>query len=275
MKKKLLLVLSLVLSLSLVACGGKNDKTEETASNKEDNKIVVGVTPTPQGEILEGLQEQFKKEGLDVEIVNFDDYVQPNKALAQGELDLNYFQHQPYLDNFKEEHNLEIESIGKVHIEPMAFYSKEYKTLEELPDGAEILIPNDASNGARALLLLENNGLIKLKDSTNLNSTEKDIAENPKNIKFTPVDAATIARAYGDVAGGVINSNYAIGAGLEPTKDAVVIEEKDSIYANVVAVKTSDKDNEKYKKFIAIVNSPESKEVIKEKFGEAVFPAFE
>lgn len=273
MKKKLLLALSLVLSLSLVACGGEKDKKEITEG--EDNKIVVGVSPTPHGEILEGLKDEFKAKGLEVDIKTFDDYVQPNKALAEGELDLNYFQHKPYLENFAKEHNLAIESIGSVHIEPMAFYSKEYKSLDELPDGAEILIPNDVSNGARALLLLEDNGLIKLKDRGNLNSTEKDIAENPKNIKFTAVEAATIARAYEDVAGGVINSNYAIGVGLEPTKDSVVIEEKDSIYANIVAVKTEDKDKEKYKKFMEVVNSEVCKEVIKDKFGEAVFPAFD
>lgn len=247
--KKLFLLGSVVLSLALTGCGGakKNDAKAEAPADG-DNKIVIGVSPTPHGEIIEGLKPEFEKEGLDVEVVNFDDYIQPNLQLEAGDLDANYFQHKPYLDSFTEERNIDdLDVLGYVHIEPMAIYSEKYKSVDEIEDGAEIIIPNDPSNGARALILLEDAGLIKLKDKTNLNSTEKDIAENPKNLKFTAMDAPSIAQVYKDAGAAVINSNFAIGQGLDPTKDSIFLEPTDSPYANLVAIRKEDADKEKFK----------------------------
>lgn len=273
--KKLLLLGSVVLSLALTGCGGAK-KEEAEAPKDGDNKIVIGVSPTPHGEIIEGLKPEFEKEGLDVEVVNFDDYIQPNLQLEAGDLDANYFQHKPYLDSFVEERNIEnLDVLGYVHIEPMALYSEKYKSVEEIEDGAEIIIPNDPSNGARALILLEDAGLIKLKDKTNLNSTEKDIAENPKNLKFTAMDAPSIAQVYKDSGAAVINSNFAIGQDLDPTTDSIFIESTDSPYANLVAIRKEDADKEKFQKFLKVLNSEEAKELIGDKFKGAVIPAFE
>lgn len=281
--KKIILALSLFLALTLTACGEakngnvnaeKNEKVTEESKN-DDNKIVVGVSPTPHGEIVEGLKDEFEKEGLDVEVVNFDDYIQPNLQLESGDLDANYFQHKPYLDSFTEERNIEnLEVLGYVHIEPMALYSEKYKSVDEIEDGSEIIIPNDPSNGARALILLEDAGLIKLEDKKNLNSTEKDIKENPKNLKFIAMDAPSIAQVYKDSGAAVINSNFAIAQGLDPVKDSIKIELKDSPYANLVAVRKEDVEKEKFKKFIKVLNSEESKKFIEEKFEGAVIPAF-
>ena len=275
--KKLFLLGSVVLSLALTGCGGakKGDAKVEVPADG-DNKIVIGVSPTPHGEIIEGLKPEFEKEGLDVEVVNFDDYIQPNLQLEAGDLDANYFQHKPYLDSFTEERNIDnLDVLGYVHIEPMALYSEKYKSVDEIEDGAEIIIPNDPSNGARALILLEDAGLIKLKDKTNLNSTEKDIAENPKNLKFTAMDAPSIAQVYKDSGAAVINSNFAIGQGLDPTKDSIFLESKDSPYANLVAIRKEDADKEKFQKFLKVLNSEESKKFIEETFKGAVIPAFE
>ena len=273
--KKLFLLGSVVLSLALTGCGGAK-KEEAEAPADADNKIVIGVSPTPHGEIIEGLKPEFEKEGLDVEVVNFDDYIQPNLQLEAGDLDANYFQHKPYLDSFVEERNIEnLDVLGYVHIEPMALYSEKYKSVEEIEDGAEIIIPNDPSNGARALILLEDAGLIKLKDKTNLNSTEKDIAENPKNLKFTAMDAPSIAQVYKDAGAAVINSNFAIGQGLAPTKDSIFLESTDSPYANLVAIRKEDAEKEKFQKFLKVINSDAAKKLIEEKFEGAVIPAFE
>lgn len=275
--KKLFLLGSVVLSLVLTGCGGaKKDDTKAEAPADGDNKIVIGVSPTPHGEIIEGLKPEFEKEGLDVEVVNFDDYIQPNLQLEAGDLDANYFQHKPYLDSFTEERNIDnLDVLGYVHIEPMALYSEKYKSVDEIEDGAEIIIPNDPSNGARALILLENAGLIKLKDHTNLNSTEKDIAENPKNLKFTAMDAPSIAQVYKDSGAAVINSNFAIGQGLDPTSDSIFLESTDSPYANLVAIRKEDADKEKFQKFLKVLNSEEAKKFIEETFKGAVIPAFE
>ncbi len=275
--KKLFLLGSVVLSLALTGCGGaKKEDSKAEAPADGDNKIVIGVSPTPHGEIIEGLKPEFEKEGLDVEVVNFDDYIQPNLQLEAGDLDANYFQHKPYLDSFTEERNIDdLDVLGYVHIEPMAIYSEKYKSVDEIEDGAEIIIPNDPSNGARALILLEDAGLIKLKDKTNLNSTEKDIAENPKNLKFTAMDAPSIAQVYKDAGAAVINSNFAIGQGLDPTKDSIFLEPTDSPYANLVAIRKEDADKEKFKKFLKVLNSEEAKKFIEEKFKGAVIPGFE
>lgn len=277
--KKILAVVGL--SLALVGCGNEAQKANQAGNAKEatktevaDNTIKIGVSPTPHAEIIEALQPQFEEAGLKVEAVVFDDYIQPNEQLAAGDLDANYFQHGPYLEEFTKQNNLELTSVGNVHIEPMGVYSDKVKTVEEIKDGGEILIPNDATNGGRALLLLEQAGLIKLKDSSNLLSTEADIVENSKNLKFVAMEAQNIPNTYKDAELAVINANYALGAGLVPSKDALLLESGDSPYANLVAVRTGEEGQEKFKKLIEVLNSDGAKKVIEEKFEGAVVPAF-
>lgn len=277
MKKKLFaIVLGLVLILT--ACGGKKDdqKKEAPAGDAaESNKIVIGVSPVPHEEIIENLADDFKEAGLDVKVVVFNDYIQPNIQTNEGDLDANFYQHQPYLDAFNKEQGTDLVSIGAVHIEPLGVYSDKISDLKDLPEGATVIIPNDTSNGARALLILEKNGVIKLNDPTNVNATEQDIVENPKNIKFVAMEAASIAGVYKDADAAVINSNYALGAGLNPNTDAIAIEDAvDNPYANIVVVKKGREGEEKFKKFMEVLQSEKTKKFIEEKYEGAIIPAF-
>lgn len=289
MKKFITLLLTLALLTSLVACNNasnnvknttdsdetKTTETKEAEETKlEDNKIVIGVSPVPHSEITEALKDEFAKEGLDVEIKVFDDYVQPNLALDQKDLDANFFQHIPYLENFSKERELNLVSLGSVHIEPMGFYSDKVKSLDELKEGDEVLIPSDPSNGRRALLLLAKNGLITLKDESKEDITEKDIDQNVKNLKFTAVEAANIPNVYKDASLAAINTNYALGAGLDPSKDAIVLEDKDSPYANVVAVRKGEETQEKFQRLIKVFQSEACKKFIEEKYQGQIYPAF-
>lgn len=278
MKKKLFaIVLGLVLVLT--ACGSNKDdqKAEAPAENAptESNEIVIGVSPVPHEEIIENLKDDFKEAGLDVKVVVFDDYIQPNIQTNEGDLDANFYQHKPYLDAFNKEQGTDLVSIGGVHIEPLGVYSDKISDLNDLPEGATVIIPNDTSNGARALLILEKNGVIKLKDSTDVNATEQDIVENPKNIKFVPMEAASIAGVYKDADAAVINSNYALGAGLNPGTDSIAIEDAvDNPYANIVVVKKGREGEEKFKKFMEVLQSEKTKKFIEEKYEGAIIPAF-
>ncbi|OFK80607.1 methionine ABC transporter substrate-binding protein [Anaerosphaera sp. HMSC064C01] len=287
MKKIFTLLLALTLLTSLVACNNstgntnkdKADTNTETKSETqiqtdEDNKIIIGVSPVPHAEITEALKDEFAKEGLDVEVKVFDDYVQPNLALDQGDIDANYFQHIPYLENFAKERGLSLENLGSVHIEPMGLYSDKIKSLDELKDGDEVLIPSDPSNGRRALLLLEKNGLITLKDDTKEDITEKDIDQNTKNLKFTPIEAANIPNVYKDAALAAINTNFALGAGLNPSADALALEDKDSPYANIIAVRKGDETKDKFQKLIKVFQSEACKKFIEEKYKGEIYPAF-
>ena len=274
MKKRILLSLILATLLVVTACGNNGGQQTVGGSEGTTEKVVIGVSPTPHGEIIEALEEDFKAAGIEIEAVNFDDYVQPNLALDDGDLDMNYFQHTPYLNNFNKEHNLNLVVIGQVHVEPLALYSDKYDSIEELPEGAEILIPDDSTNGARALLLLESEGLIELKDPTDLSATEVDIISNPKNLKFTALDAANIGRTYTDVDGGIINANFAIDVGLNPTKDSILIEGEQTPYPNVVVVKAEDKDNETYLKVVEILNSDKAREFIETEYEGTIKPVF-
>ena len=284
MKKIFTLLLALTLLTSLVACNnstgntktstetGSETKTE--AQTDDDNKIIIGVSPVPHAEITEALKDEFAKEGLDVEVKVFDDYVQPNLALDQGDIDANYFQHIPYLENFSKERGLNLENLGSVHIEPMGLYSDKIKSLDELKDGDEVLIPSDPSNGRRALLLLEKNGLITLKDDTKEDITEKDIDQNTKNLKFTPIEAANIPNVYKDAALAAINTNFALGAGLNPSVDALALEDKDSPYANIIAVRKGDETKDKFQKLIKVFQSDACKKFIEDTYKGEIYPAF-
>lgn len=285
MKKIFTLLLALTLLTSLVACnnstGNTNKDKAETGSETkaetqtdDDNKIIIGVSPVPHAEITEALKDEFAKEGLDVEVKVFDDYVQPNLALDQGDIDANYFQHIPYLENFAKERGLNLENLGSVHIEPMGLYSDKIKSLDELKEGDEVLIPSDPSNGRRALLLLEKNGLITLKDDTKEDITEKDIDQNTKDLKFTPIEAANIPNVYKDAALAAINTNFALGAGLNPSADALALEDKDSPYANIIAVRKGDETKDKFQKLIKVFQSEACKKFIEEKYKGEIYPAF-
>lgn len=269
MKKRISTILIALLTLTLVlgACGQK------TSDTKDEKTLKIGVSPVPHEAITKIAQEKLKEKGIKLEIVVFDDYVQPNLALKHKELDLNFFQHLPYLENFNKENDTKLVSLGSVHIEPIAFYSDKVKSLDDLNNKAEILIPNDATNGARALLLLEKNGLIKLKEGVDL-PTLLDIKENPKDIKFTEVEAAFITSSYKDVDGAVINSNYAINAGLNPVKDGIVIEDSQSSYANVLVTNEDRKDDPSLKEVLDAFQSQEVKDFLEKEYKGAIIPAF-
>ena len=268
-------ILSLVLvTFLLIGAAGCSKSQSAASANGSSNKktIKVGATPVPHEEILEQVKPILEKEGYKLEIVEFNDYVTPNMSLSDGEIDANFFQHVPYLNKYNEEKKTDLTYTVKVHLEPMAMYSKKIKNIKDLKDGAEIAIPNDATNGSRSLKLLQSAGLIKLKDGTLV--SKEDITSNPKNIKIQELDAPQLPRTLDDVDAAVINTNYAIEAKLNPLKDALAIEGKDSPYANVLAVRKEDKDKPYIKALSNALNSPEIKKFINEKYKGSIIPAF-
>ncbi|SOD90510.1 MetQ/NlpA family ABC transporter substrate-binding protein [Caenispirillum bisanense] len=236
--------------------------------------VRIGVTPGSHEEVMEVVREVAKEKGLTLEIVPFTDYVLPNTALADGDLDANSFQHQPYLDQQVKDRGFDLVSVGKNFVEPMGIYSQSVKSLDALPEGAQIAIPNDPTNGGRALLLLDAQGVIGLKDDVGLTPSPLDIAENPKNLEFTEVDAAQLPRVLPDVAAAAINTNYALEAGLNPLKDAVAIEKADSPYANIIVVQGKNADAPWVKTLVEAYQTPKVREFILERFQGAVVPAF-
>jgi D-methionine transport system substrate-binding protein len=237
-------------------------------------KLSVAATPVPHAELLEFVKPVLAKEGVDLQIKVFTDYVQPNQQVAEGQLDVNFFQHKPYLDSFNKEHGTTLVSVGQVHVEPFGAYSRKIKNISELKDGALIALPNDPSNGARALLLLQKEGLIKLKDPSNILATARDIIDNPKKLKFKELEAATLPRILPDVDMALINTNYALEAGLNPIKDALFIEGSDSPYANIIVTTTAKKDDPAVKKLVAALNSDATRSFILEKYKGTIVPAF-
>lgn len=275
--KKILafLLITAVAAFALAGCGQKS--ADEGAAKEDTGSNVVlkvGATPVPHAEILNSVKDTLAKEGVTLEVVEFQDYVQPNLALADGEIDANYFQHVPYLESFNKEHNLNLVSVVGVHVEPMGIYSQKIKDLSELKEGATIAVPNDPTNGGRALLLLQSAGLIKLKADAGIEATSKDIAENPKKLTITELEAAMLPKTLDDVDAAVINTNYALDAGLNPSKDALFIEGGDSPYVNVVVVKAGDEKKEAIQKLAKALTSPEVKKFIEDKYKGAVVPAF-
>lgn len=245
-----------------------------TATAVQAEKLSIAATPVPHAELLEFVKPVLAKEGIELDIKVFTDYVQPNQQVAEGHIDANFFQHKPYLDSFNKEHKTDLVSVGLIHVEPFGAYSQKIKSLKELKNGALIALPNDPSNGARALLLLQKQGLITLKDPSNILATSRDIAENPKNLKFRELEAATLPRILPDVDLALINTNYALEAGLNPVKDALFIEGADSPYANLVATTQAKKDSPAIKKLIKALQSPQTREFILEKYKGAIVPAF-
>lgn len=251
-------------------CGG-SDNNSASADKKE---IKMGVTAGPHAEVMEEVAKEAAKQGITIKIIEFNDYVQPNKALAEKDLDMNSMQHQPYLDNVVKKQGLKLTSIGKTIILPMAVYSHKYKDIKEVADGAKVTIPNDPTNGARALLLLQQAGLIKLKNGNSVDASVPDVTENPKNLQFVELDAAQIPRSLDDTDLACVNTNYAIPAGLNPQKDSILVESKDSPYANVMVVREEDKDNATYQKVLAIYQSEPIKKFIADHFQGTILPAF-
>lgn len=268
--KRILAVL-LVLTLAGATLAGCSKKGG-------DKEIVVGASSTPHAEILEQARPLLEKEGYTLKIVEYADYVQPNVALSSGDLDANYFQHQPYLDQYNEENGTDLVSAGAIHYEPIGIYPGKTTSLDALADGAQIAVPNDATNEARALLLLESQGLIKLNEGVGLNATKNDIAENPKNLDIVEIEAAQLARSLQDVDLAVINGNYAIEAGLNVATDALAFEAKDSLaadtYANIIAVRKGNEDRADIKALIKALQSDEVKKFINDTYQGAVVPKF-
>lgn len=266
-KKLVSSILVGVLALTVVGCGTKGEE-----SAKDDKKIVVGATADPHAKILEVVKPLLEKEGYELEIKVFDDYPIINTALYEKELDANFFQHVPYLESTNKEKNYDLTYTAKVHIEPMGLYSDKITDIKDLKDGAEIAIPNDASNGSRALKLLADNEIIQVPDKEIL--TKNDILANPKNIKITEAEAAQLPRVLQDVDGAVINTNFALLADLNPLKNALVVESKDSPYANVLAVRNGEENTEKIKALTTAITSPEVKQYIEDTYKGAIIPAF-
>ncbi len=237
-------------------------------------ELKVGATPVPHAELLNLVKEDLKSEGVDLKVVEFTDYVTPNLALAEGELDANFFQHFPYLEKFSNERGLNLVSAGKVHVEPLGVFSQKIKDIKDLPNKATIAIPSDPSNGGRALILLHNNGIIKLNDPTNLYVTEFDIVENPKKLKFKPIEAAQLPRVLPDVEVAVINGNYALEAGFSPVEDSLLLEGAESPYANIIAVKSGDESKEDIQKLLKALQSKKVSDYIGANYKGGVVPAF-
>ncbi|WP_416860764.1 MetQ/NlpA family ABC transporter substrate-binding protein [Helicobacter ganmani] len=244
-------------------------KTEKT----EMEKLIVGATPEPHAVMLEKVKETLAKEGITLEIKEFTDYVTPNKSLDDGSLNANFFQHKPYLDSFNKEHKTNLVSVAGIHLEPMGVYSKKIKNLDELKEGDMISLPNDPSNGARALRILEANGLIKLQENVELPSVQ-NIIENPKNLKFKEMDAPQLVRALGDVSASVINTNFALLAGLNPLNDAIALESKDSPYVNIIVVKGGNEKDARIQKLIHSLQSEEMRQFILDQYKGAILPSF-
>ena len=302
MKKKNFTVLLATLALGaalLTGCGSQESTADDTATaettettettesadsaadasdTQELETIKVGASITPHAEILAQVKDNLAEEGYDLEIVEYNDYVLPNTALEDGELDANFFQHQPYLDDFNAENGTHLVSVAAVHFEPFGLYAGKTSSLDELKEGASVAVPNDTTNEARALLLLEAQGLIKLKEDAGLSATVLDIVENPLNLEIKEIEAAQLVRSLPDVDIAAINGNYAAEGGLN-VADAIAVEASDSLaadtYANVIAVKEGNEDSAKTKALVDAVLSDDVKTYINDTYGNAVIPVFQ
>ncbi|MBB6281856.1 MetQ/NlpA family ABC transporter substrate-binding protein [Geobacillus subterraneus] len=280
MKKWLGALLAAILVFALAACGGNNNDENAAGEDKGGGvvKLKVGASNVPHAEILEQAKPMLKEKGIDLEIITFQDYILPNKALADKEIDANYFQHIPYLESQMKEHGYDFVNAGGIHIEPIGLYSKKYKSIEELPDGATIIMSNSVADHGRILSMLQEKGLIKLKEGVDkTKATVNDIVENPKHLTFkADVDAGLLPQIYQNGEGDavLINANYALDAGLDPAKDPIAVESpKDNPYVNIVAVRKGDENRKEIKTLVEVLQSKEIQDFIKEKYKGAVIPA--
>ncbi|MDI6906545.1 MAG: MetQ/NlpA family ABC transporter substrate-binding protein [Thermoanaerobacterales bacterium] len=278
MKKALVVLLALALVIALAAGCGQSAKEQPQGSEQpqvEKKTLVVGATPVPHGDILNVVKPILEKEGITLEIKEFTDYVTPNLALADKQLDANYFQHLPYLEEFCKDKGLDLTYTAKIHFEPMGLYSKKVKKVDEFADGATIAVPNDPTNGGRALVVLEKAGLLKLKEGVGIKATVQDIVEKKVNVK--ELEAAMLPKVLDEVDGAVINGNYAVQAGLKPS-DALVAEDAKSeaadTYGNIVAVRKGDENRPEIQALTKALQSPEVKKFIEETYQGAVIPTF-
>ena len=272
-------IVSLIAAAGLVlglAAGCGDSSSDASSGSSSGDTLKVGVSPVPHGEILKYVSDNLAAaQGLKLDIVEFNDYIQPNVALQEKQLDANYFQHIPYLDEEKAAKGYQFTALEPVHIEPLGIYSKTVKNLADVPAGGVVGIPNDPSNSGRALSLLAANGLITLKDGVGVKATERDVTGNPKNLKFEALEAAQLPRSLADTAISVINGNYAIETGLTPSKDALALEKGEgNPYANLLVVRTGDEADARVTKLETLLHSPEVKKFIEDKYSGSVLPAF-
>jgi D-methionine transport system substrate-binding protein len=272
--KKVWSVILLALALAALAACGNDEKKGEVS----EEKLVVGASNVPHAEILEEAKPLLEEKGIELEIKTFQDYVLPNKALEGKEIDANYFQHVPYLESQMKDHGYKFENAGGIHIEPIGVYSQKYKSLDDLPDGATVIMSNSVADHGRMLSLLEKEGLITLKEGVGYEAQLKDIVDNPKNLKFeADVDAGMLPKAYKNGEGDavLINTNYAIDAGLNPQKDSIALEGSESPFVNIITVREGDKDNKAVQTLVEVLRSKEIQDFINEKYEGAVVPVSE
>jgi len=262
--KKFLLFVTLVCFVVILGCT-KNVKVE---------KLTVGATPVPHAEILELIKDDLKKAGVDLAIIEFTDYVTPNIALNDGQIDSNFFQHQPYLDTFIRDRGMKLLSLAGIHIEPLGLYSNKMKNINELKENAVIAIPNDPTNEGRALLLLQSNGLITLSNDAGLEGTPKNIVDNPKKIVFRELDAAQLPRVLNDVDAAVINGNFAMEAKLNPVEDAIILEGADSPYVNIITIRIGTENDPRLQALVNALKTEKVRKFIAEKYNGGVVAVF-
>ena len=270
-KKNILSVFFLVVLSALLLTGCGDNSTSEP---KKAVEIKIGATAGPHAEVVEAVAKEAKKQGINIKVVEFSDYISPNKALSDGDLDLNSYQHDPFLQNFNKQNNTTLVPIGKTILMRMGIYSDKIKNIADIPNGATIAIPNDPTNGGRGLVLLEKAGLIKLKQGAGFKATVADVVENPKKLKFNEIEAAQLPRSIPDVAAAVITMNYVMSAGIDVEKQGLFLEPKDEPLAvMVLAARSKDKDNAVYKKIAEIYHSEGVKQFIKDKFKGTIVSA--
>lgn len=274
MKKWLFTGLLILVLTVLAACGGKEKAEEANEGLLSDGVLTVGVTAGPHEEIVEKVKELAEKDGLKIDLQVFSDYVMPNVSLAEKDIDMNIFQTIPFFEQMKKDRNLDLVAVGKTVTFPMGIYSNQVKDVNELPDGAKIGLPNDPTQGGRALMLFESAGMIKIKEGLDTNATIHDIVENKKDFQFIELDAAQIPRQLNELDAAAINTNFVIDAGLSPAEDSIFIEPKDSPFVNIIAVRSESKDEEVIQQFIDLYRSEEVKQFIEERFDGSLIPSW-
>jgi D-methionine transport system substrate-binding protein len=278
MKKFRILLSSILLAGLLAACGGDDTTGEETSGEEaglDQEKVTVGVTAGPQEQIVEVAAEVAAENGLEVEVMSFSDYVLPNTALDEGDLDINSYQHGPFLDQFNEDHGTDLVPVGDTILNPMGVYSETYEDINDLPDGATFGLPNDPTNGSRALFILEEAGIITLPEGKEETASIHDVEENPKNLEFIELDAAQIPNQLSEVDAAAINTNFALGAGMNPREDSILLESTNSPYVNHIVVRAENQDDPVVQKFVESYQSEEVWNFIEEEFEGSVIPSWE
>lgn len=276
--KKFAILLSIILLFGILAACGNSDSSKASAEGEKklnSKKLVIGATAGPHEQILEKVKEVAAKDGLEIQLKVFSDYIMPNTALDEGQLDANSYQHKPFLDQFNKDHKTKLVEVGKTILNPMGVYSNSFKSIKDLPKGAKVGLPNDPTNESRALAVFEEAGLIKIKKDKKATATIYDIEENKKNIEFIELDAAQIPKQLSELDAAAINTNFALAAGINPKKDSILLESTNSPYVNYIVVREENKNDPTIKKFVKAYQSEEVKKFIEKKFGGSVIPSWE